>query len=137
MDATVNELEHTKIPSFPTIKLYAKGDNKVIEYNGERTLEGMSKFLETGGSYGQAAPDEVCSISFSVLSLLFLILSLMICNGILLITNIISHRPRMLMKMMTSQRRTSCNLTYDTHLVSFLTVLPCTYYCAWKQISQM
>lgn len=58
MDATINELEHTKIPSFPTLKLYAKGDNKVIEYNGERTLEGLTKFLETGGVYGQAAPDE-------------------------------------------------------------------------------
>lgn len=32
---------------------------KVVEYNGERTLAGMSKFLETGGTYGQAAPDEV------------------------------------------------------------------------------
>jgi hypothetical protein len=29
MDATSNELEHTKITSFPTLKLYAKGDNKV------------------------------------------------------------------------------------------------------------
>jgi len=58
MDATVNELEHTKINSFPTIKLYKKGDNKVVEYNGERTLEGLSKFLETDGSYGQAAPDQ-------------------------------------------------------------------------------
>jgi len=29
MDATANELEHTKITSFPTLKLYAKGDNKV------------------------------------------------------------------------------------------------------------
>lgn len=29
MDSTINELEHTKVTSFPTIKLYAKGDNKV------------------------------------------------------------------------------------------------------------
>lgn len=29
MDATANELEHTKIMTYPTIKLYAKGDNKV------------------------------------------------------------------------------------------------------------
>lgn len=58
MDATANELEHTKISSFPTIKLYSKEDNKVVEYNGERTLDGLSKFLETGGEYGQAAPDE-------------------------------------------------------------------------------
>lgn len=58
MDATANELEHTKITSFPTLKLYTKGENKVIDYNGERTLEGLSKFLESGGEYGQAAPDE-------------------------------------------------------------------------------
>jgi len=58
VDSTINEMEHTKINSFPTIKLYKKGDNKVVEYNGERTLEGLSKFLETDGSYGQAAPDE-------------------------------------------------------------------------------
>jgi len=58
MDSTANELEHTKIQSFPTIILYQKGDNKKIEYNGERTLEGISKFLETGGEYGMAAQDE-------------------------------------------------------------------------------
>lgn len=58
IDSTVNELEHTKINSFPTIKLFKRGDNKVIEYNGERTLEGLSKFLETDGSYGQASPDQ-------------------------------------------------------------------------------
>lgn len=29
MDATVNELEHTKIQSFPTLKLYKKETNEV------------------------------------------------------------------------------------------------------------
>jgi len=58
MDATVNELEHTKIQSFPTLKLYKKETNEVVEYNGERTLAGMSKFLETDGVYGQAPPDD-------------------------------------------------------------------------------
>jgi len=58
MDSTANELEHTRVESFPTIKLYKKGDNKVIEYNGERTLEGMTKFLESGGEQGSAAPEE-------------------------------------------------------------------------------
>lgn len=29
MDATVNELEHTKVQSFPTIKLYKKDTNEV------------------------------------------------------------------------------------------------------------
>lgn len=58
MDSTTNELEHTRIDSFPTIKLYKKGDNQVVEYNGERTLEGMTKFLESGGEVGKAAPEE-------------------------------------------------------------------------------
>ena len=33
--------------------------NQVIEYNGERTLEGLTQFLETDGEYGRAAPDQV------------------------------------------------------------------------------
>jgi len=53
MDSTVNELEHTKINSFPTIKLFKKGDNKVVDYNGDRTLEGLSDFLE-----GKVPPTE-------------------------------------------------------------------------------
>jgi Thioredoxin domain-containing protein len=36
MDSTVNELAHTKVRSFPTIKLYKKNDNEEVEYNGER-----------------------------------------------------------------------------------------------------
>lgn len=46
MDATVNELEHTKIQSFPTLKLYKKEDNEVVDYNGARTLEALSDYLE-------------------------------------------------------------------------------------------
>lgn len=55
MDATANELEDVKITSFPTLTLYKKETNKAVEYNGERTLEGLSKFIESGGEYGQAA----------------------------------------------------------------------------------
>lgn len=66
MDATVNEMEHTKITSFPTIKLYKKGDNQVVEYNGERTLDGLSKFVTSGGDYGKAAPDSD-TVSLSII----------------------------------------------------------------------
>uniref|UniRef100_A0A6G1S3N2 Protein disulfide-isomerase n=1 Tax=Aceria tosichella TaxID=561515 RepID=A0A6G1S3N2_9ACAR len=59
MDAASNELEHTSINSYPTIKLYKKETNEVVEYNGERTTEGLVKFLETNGEYGRAAPDDV------------------------------------------------------------------------------
>merc|ERR1712111_213587 len=54
MDSTANEVEDVKIQGFPTIKLFKKGDNKVIDYNGERTLEGFSKFLESDGMDGAA-----------------------------------------------------------------------------------
>lgn len=57
MDATANELEHTKITSFPTLKFYRKGDNQVIDYNGERTLEGFVKFIDAGGVETSGVPD--------------------------------------------------------------------------------
>jgi len=58
MDSTANELEDIKIQGFPTIKLFKKGDNKVIDYNGERTLEGFSKFLESDGKDGAAYEED-------------------------------------------------------------------------------
>merc|ERR1712121_91054 len=54
MDSTANELEDIKIQGFPTIKLIQKGENKIIDYNGERTLEGFVKFLESDGVHGAA-----------------------------------------------------------------------------------
>lgn len=62
MDATANELEHTKITSFPTIKLYKKGDNTVVDYNGDRTLEGFTKFLESGGVEDATGVPDIVSI---------------------------------------------------------------------------
>jgi len=57
IDATVNEMPHSRVRSFPTIRLYKEGENELAEYNGERTLEGLKKFLDTDGQYGMAAPD--------------------------------------------------------------------------------
>jgi len=59
MDSTLNELEDIKIQSFPTIKLFPKDSDEVIDYNGERTLDAMASFLESHGKTGgQAEPEE-------------------------------------------------------------------------------
>ena len=58
IDATVNEVPGLPaVHTFPTIKLY-RTDGTEAEYNGERTVEGLSKFLKTDGVYGMAAPDD-------------------------------------------------------------------------------
>lgn len=61
IDATANELEHTKITSFPTIKFYRRGDNQAVDYSGERTLEGFVKFIESGGVDPAAGVPDVVS----------------------------------------------------------------------------
>jgi protein disulfide-isomerase A1 len=58
MDSTANELESVKVQGFPTIKYFKAGDNTVIDYNGERTLEGLTKFLESDGKDGAGAPED-------------------------------------------------------------------------------
>jgi len=58
MDSTGNELENVKVQGFPTIKLFKKGDNQIIDYNGQRTLEGFKKFLDSDGVEGAAADDD-------------------------------------------------------------------------------
>jgi len=57
MDSTVNELENVKVQGFPTIKLFKKS-NEVVDYNGQRTLEGLKNFLDSDGVHGAAADDD-------------------------------------------------------------------------------
>jgi protein disulfide-isomerase A1 len=57
MDSTLNELDDIKIQSFPTIKLFPKDSDEVLDYNGERTLEAMAKFVESHGKEGNKSEE--------------------------------------------------------------------------------
>jgi protein disulfide-isomerase A1 len=58
IDSTANELEDVKVQSFPTIKFFPANSNKVVDYSGERTLDGFVKFLESGGKSGAGPSDD-------------------------------------------------------------------------------
>merc|ERR1711881_346264 len=58
MDSTANELEEVKVQGFPTIKLFKKGTNEIVDYNGDRTEDGLVKFIESDGVHGAAAEDD-------------------------------------------------------------------------------
>jgi len=49
MDATANEVHGVKVSGFPTIQLYKKGTNEVVEFNGGRELKDFIKFLKENG----------------------------------------------------------------------------------------
>ncbi|CAF2024559.1 unnamed protein product [Rotaria magnacalcarata] len=49
MDATANEVEGIKIKSFPTIKLFPKDSDEIVEYFGVRSVEALAKFIDTNG----------------------------------------------------------------------------------------
>merc|ERR1712158_122391 len=62
MDSTANELEEIKVQGFPTIKLIKAGDNSIVDFDGERTEAGFTKFLDAqcgGDADAAAAKDEL------------------------------------------------------------------------------
>ncbi|KAL5104324.1 Protein disulfide-isomerase [Taenia crassiceps] len=59
MDATTNELENIKIGSFPTIKLFPKNSDDVIDYNGDRTVDAFMKFIQKEGKISKNAEEIV------------------------------------------------------------------------------
>lgn len=58
MDSTANEVEDVKIQSFPTLKYFPAGSEEIIDYNGERTLDGFKKFLESEGKEGAGVAED-------------------------------------------------------------------------------
>jgi len=58
MDSTANEIEEVKVQSFPTLKYFPKDGADVIDYNGERTLDAMAKFISSGGKEGAGAQED-------------------------------------------------------------------------------
>merc|ERR1719278_1663893 len=54
MDATKNELEHIRIRAFPTVKLFLNQVDHAKDYNGERTVDGLVRFIESKGMDGGA-----------------------------------------------------------------------------------
>jgi len=58
MDATANELEDIKVQSFPTIKLFPKDSAEVIDYQGERTVDALMKFIDSNGKEAGKMPEE-------------------------------------------------------------------------------
>jgi len=56
IDSTANELEDIEIQGFPTIKLFKKDTNEIVDYHGKKDLASMVKFLETGDF--EVGPDD-------------------------------------------------------------------------------
>ena len=48
MDATVNEAIGVKVKSYPTLKMWKKGNNRLIDFNGARDFETLVHFVKTG-----------------------------------------------------------------------------------------
>ncbi len=59
MDATENEVESVTVTGFPTIKFYPgnKKDQKPLDYNGERTADGVINYLKSN-AYNKVVLDE-------------------------------------------------------------------------------
>lgn len=41
-------------------RLFPKDSDEVIDYQGERTMEGLSKFVDSNGKEAGNIPEEVC-----------------------------------------------------------------------------
>lgn len=46
VDATANEIEGVAIEGFPTLKFYAANNKTPVDFDGERTEEGITEFIK-------------------------------------------------------------------------------------------
>ena len=52
MDSTVNEVEGLDIRGYPTLKFFPAGQTKGIDFEGDRDIDGLKKYLqEKSNSY--------------------------------------------------------------------------------------
>jgi protein disulfide-isomerase A1 len=59
MDSTANEVESVSIQGFPTIKFYPAGKkNAPMDFDGDRTVEGFTKFLQKHSTNAVALKNE-------------------------------------------------------------------------------
>jgi len=58
MDATANEVDDVVIEGFPTLKYFPADGKEVVDYTGNRDLEAMSKFLDSGGVLPKVEAEE-------------------------------------------------------------------------------
>lgn len=56
LDATQNDVDTVEISGFPTLKLFTKETNKLVDFSGSRTLDALVAFLERGGDDAPEAP---------------------------------------------------------------------------------
>jgi protein disulfide isomerase len=54
-DATVNEADGVEIRGYPTLKWYPKGNKEGENYEGERDLAGLKKFIDENATKSAAA----------------------------------------------------------------------------------
>jgi len=46
MDSTVNEVEGIDIKGYPTLKFFPAGSSKAVDYEGDRDIDGLKKYLQ-------------------------------------------------------------------------------------------
>ncbi|TRY67207.1 hypothetical protein TCAL_02918 [Tigriopus californicus] len=56
MDSIDNEVEEAEVQGFPTLKLFKKDTNEIVDYAGKRELDDLVKFIESGGEQTTETP---------------------------------------------------------------------------------